>query len=438
MSNKGLLKNIASLGAVQIANYVFPLISIPIISRIIGPDKFGVINYAIAFISYFTLLISYGFDLTATRRVVKDPQNVILRSRIFSEVFYAKILLFSLSVILFSICLFIVPPLMAEKSVAIYTFLFCIGTVFTQNWLFQGMNELPKVAILNLISKFLFTFAILLIVQKKADYVWQPLLSAIIQISIALASFYWAKIRYHLTFVKVSLKDIIDLLLNERTVFFSLVAVSLYTTTNTVVLGLMTNETQVGYYTAGQRLIDVASTVINIPLSQALYPFIGMAFAESKEIGILTVQKIIPLIVFFTVIMAFGMLIFGPIVLKWFYGNSFSPSVPVFQIIAFVPFVIALSNVFGIQIMLNLNMDKIFFKITAGGAIIGIILNIIMVHYLGSIGTALNWLVVELYITMTMYLVLKARNVNPIDLKQFNPKLIINQLKGILIIFGKK
>ena len=68
-SKKGVLKNVFSLGVVQLCNYVFPFITVPIVSRIIGPDKFGVINFAAVFMTYFTLLINFGFDLSATRAI---------------------------------------------------------------------------------------------------------------------------------------------------------------------------------------------------------------------------------------------------------------------------------------------------------------------------------------------------------------------------------
>ena len=74
-SRKQLTRNVFSLTVVQIATYVLPLISVPVISRIIGPGKYGAINFAAAFIVYFNLLISYSFDFTATRKIAKDPDN---------------------------------------------------------------------------------------------------------------------------------------------------------------------------------------------------------------------------------------------------------------------------------------------------------------------------------------------------------------------------
>ncbi|MCF0062714.1 flippase [Dyadobacter chenwenxiniae] len=438
MSKKGLFQNIISLGVVQVTNYALPLITVPVISRILGPDKFGVISYAASFMAYFTLLIGYGFDLTATRKISKDPANTSLRNQVFNEVFACKLLLFLISTFIFIICLFSFPPLALEKKVAVFSFIACIGTVFTQNWLFQAMQDLPKIAWLSLISKLLFTFTILIVVQQREDYVWQPLVTSLIQIVVAVSSYIWAVRKYNLRFHKVGLGEIFNLLWEEKVVFFSLMVISLYTTSNIIILGLFQSETQVGYYSAAQKLMEVARSVITLPLAMALYPYIGKAFGEGKDVGLRTVHRILPVIVLFTAISGVAMLLTGPMVLKMFYGNKFEPSIPVFQLLTFIPLIIALSNVFGIQIMMNLKMDKQFFRITASCAIISVILNVFMVQKIGYIGTAINWLVTEIVITISMYIVLRRNGINPIDARQFAPSAIYSQLQPVILKLSKR
>lgn len=419
MSKGKILKNVASLGIVQVANLILPLISIPVISRIIGPEKFGVVNYAATFVGYFTLLIDYGFNFTATRKISQNPENKELRNLVFSEVIYAKIFLFIISVFLFLIALYYVEPLCLEKKVAIFTFLTCIATVFTQNWFFQAMQDLSNVALLNFLSKLLFTVFVLLLVRHRYDYIWIPLLTSLVTVLVSFISYYWGIKKYRIKLISVSLKRIIIILKEENLIFFSTVVISLYTTTNVVILGMLQSQEDVGFYTAAQKLIIIAMGVINMPLAQAFYPFIGNAFGESKEKGIQTVHKLLPIIVIFTILVGLGMLIFGSLGIKMLYGKQFLPSIPVFNILIIIPLLVGLSNIFGIQIMMNLKMDKIFFYITSGGSILGILLNVIMTYWLGYIGTAWNWVLVECYITITMYLVLRKKDLNPIDWKQF-------------------
>ncbi|HEY4874768.1 MAG TPA: flippase [Puia sp.] len=430
-SKKNLLKNIVSLGIVQIATYVLPLISVPIISRIIGPGKYGIINFAVAYIAYFNLIITYSFDFTATRKIAKDPDNDEYRSKVFSEVFYTQCLLFIFSTITFTILIFIVPELRANLTVIVFSYFVCIAALFTQNWLFQAMQDLSKVALLNLISKLLFTITILLVVRRKEDYIWQPFLIGIIQIIIAIWSFIWALKSYKIKLIKIPIPKCLDVLWQERIVFFSLIFVNFYSSTNVVILGLYQNAEQVGYFSAAQRLIIIAQSVLAIPLAQAFYPFIGKAFGENRKLGLQMVQKIIPLIILFIGCSSLLMFILGPFVIKIFYGAKFEEAIPVFQILAIVPLIFSLNNVLGIQIMMNLGMDKYFFKITAVTGILSVLLNLVMIKQWGYIGITFNWLATEIFLFVTMYIILKREKLNPINILYFKPSVIGKYLQPI-------
>jgi PST family polysaccharide transporter len=147
---------------------------------------------------------------------------------------------------MFVLCL----PLHNELAVAVFSFLISFASVFNQNWLFQAFQELSKVAILNFISKLLFTLSVILLIRNEQDYTWQPLLTSTIQICTAIFSFVWAIKRYKIRLCKIPVSQVLVLLWSEKVVFFSMVLISLYTTTNTVVLGLFRPAQEVGYYTA--------------------------------------------------------------------------------------------------------------------------------------------------------------------------------------------
>jgi len=423
-SKKQLTKNIFSLTVVQIATYVLPLISVPVISRIIGPGKYGIINFAAAYIVYFNLLISYSFDFTATRKIARDPDNEENRNVVFSEVFYTQCLLFVFAAIVFIILLYIVPELRANKTIVVYSFFVCVAALFTQNWLFQAMQDLSKVALFNMISRLLFTISILIVVRKNDDYIWQPFLIGVIQTGVAIWSFIWAFKKYKIKWVKISLMRCWLVLWEDRIMFFSLVVVNLYTTTNIFILGLYQNSKEVGFYTAGQRLIVIVQSILTMPFSQAFYPFIGKAFGNNRSDGIVIVQKLIPLIMVFTGMAVICILLFGHYVIRLFYGNSFEPASTVFKILAFIPLISALSNILGIHVMLNLGMDKYFFRITACGAVISVVMNILTIRRWGYLETAANWLITEIFILASMFFVLRMKGIHTINLKYFKQNLL--------------
>lgn len=420
LSKKGLVKNVFSLGLIQVANYVFPFITVPVVSRIIGPDKFGVINFAAAFIAYFTILINFGFDLSATRAIAANRNNLEERNKIFNQVIVAKLLLFAVSVLLFTASLYLVPQLRQEKQVAIFSFLICFSWVITPNWLYQGMQEMSRVALFNLATKVIFTVVILLVIREKQDYIWQPLAISVAQIIVGVFSFAYAIRRYNINLRGSAISPVLRLLWNERVIFFSMVVINLYTTTNVVLLGFLQPAEQVGYYTAGWRLIIILQTLISIPLSQSLFPFVGSAFSKSREKGLDVVKQLFPVVTVVTASAVLCLWLFGPILISMLYGEKFEPSIAVFRILAFVPMIIGWSNLLGIQTMINLKMDKMFFRITLIGAVLSIALNFAMVTALGYIGTAWSWLITEIFITTCMYLALMRKGVNVLHLKYFS------------------
>lgn len=413
-------KNLASLGIIQFANVLMPLLSVPIISRIIGPDKFGAINYVAAFVTYFTILIGYGFNLTATRRIAVDPDNQKLRNTVFSEVFYCQAILLFVSVAIFSGLVFTVPNLASDKKLAYVSILFCVSTVLTQNWLFQAMRALSKIAILNLSGKFIYLISVLVIIESEEDYYWQPLALSLSQICVSICSFIWAKKKYQLQLTAFNYSHCIAILKKDKSVFFSIILNSFYTTANIVILGLFQSDKEVGFYSSGQKLIMMAQMMIVLPLSQILYPIIGKSLFEDRKKGIEIIQKLAAPILFTTTLLGISILIIGPFFLPLFYGEEFKKATLGFQILCFIPLLTALNNLMGIQIMINIGMDKIYLKLILFGSIFSIISNIYMANIWGYIGTSLNWTITELIIFILLFTKLKQSNINifnPIFLK---------------------
>ncbi|MEO5979836.1 MAG: flippase [Chryseolinea sp.] len=427
ISKRTLTRNISSTVLVQLANYVFPMISVPIIVRIIGPDKYGMISFAQAIITYFTLVINYSFNFTATRQVAQYRDNKDALNRIFSTVFGTKLFLFLISTVLFFSCFLVFPIFKDNAKVFLSTYLVCVAWVITPDWFYQGMSELHRAAVFNLITKVVFTGLILIIIHQPDDFYWQPLAFSISQLVVSGVSWRWAMRRYNLTLKLPEIQSIFNTIYEDRMIFFSSVVISLYTSTNIIVLAALASTTEVGYFSAAQKFITIAQAVITIPLSQSIFPLVSQAFGEGEIQGIQTVKRITPYVTLATFAIGIGMLVLGPSIVVFYYGDKFESSKRMFQIMALVPFVISISNLYGIQLMLNLKMDKVFFKIVAAGAAFSLISNAIMTQAFNGIGSSLSWLITECFISLTMGLILFRRDIQIFSWTQF--RMVINDLK---------
>ena len=131
--------NVASLFSVHVANMLLPLLTVPYVVRIIGPERLGLLNFSQAYIAYFTLIINYGFDTAAVRSVATNRTDKEQISQIFSEVMARKAWLLIGSTIVFGILSYFVPEFREHLFLHVCTYLGCIGTALFPVWLYQAM-----------------------------------------------------------------------------------------------------------------------------------------------------------------------------------------------------------------------------------------------------------------------------------------------------------
>ncbi|MCL9809127.1 oligosaccharide flippase family protein [Flavobacterium luminosum] len=434
MLQKKLIQNIFSLGIIQIVNFIFPLITIPYLSRIIGPSGYGIINYATAFVGYFSLLIFYGFDLTATRRISQDPYDFKNINAVFLDVINSRIILFIIAVFLFIFSLLTINPLQRDVLVSVILFIGTISSLLSPQYIFQGTQNLVIYAKINFIRGSLNTVLVFLLIKKPEDYYWIVILSSSFSILFNLFLLIYAIKKYQLKFKWKKINESIKLLYKESRIFLSTVLISLYTTTNVVILGFFADSKELGYYTTSQNFILIVISVLSIPISTSLFPYIGNKLSESREDGLRIIKNVIPIIFYIYFFASLFILIFAPFLVKLIYGDLFAPAVLALRITSFMPLMIGLSNVFGIQIMLNVKLDKAFFRITAICSFIGVLLGVIMSSRFGYLGTAWNVIIIETIVTLLMYLYLRKEKIYIVNRNSFHPKNLLRTVNDVIKI----
>ncbi len=434
MLQKKLIQNIFSLGIIQIVNFIFPLITIPYLSRIIGPSGYGIINYATAFVGYFSLLIFYGFDLTATRRISQGPYDFKNINAVFLDVINSRIILFIIAVFLFIFSLLTINPLQRDVLVSVILFIGTISSLLSPQYIFQGTQNLVIYAKINFIRGLLNTGLVFLLIKKPEDYYWIVILSSSFSILFNLFLLVYAIKKYQLKFKWKKINESIKLLYKESRIFLSTVLISLYTTTNVVILGFFADSKELGYYTTSQNFILIVISVLSIPISTSLFPYIGNKLSESREDGLRIIKNVIPIIFYIYFFTSLFILIFAPFLVKLIYGDLFAPAVLALRITSFMPLMIGLSNVFGIQIMLNVKLDKAFFRITAICSFIGVLLGVIMSSRFGYLGTAWNVIIIETIVTLLMYLYLRKEKIYIVNRNSFHPKNLLRTVNDVIKI----
>lgn len=421
---KVLLANFFSLSGLQVANNVLPLITLPYIVRVIGVEYFGLVSFAQAFVIFFNIFVKYGFDYSATREISVKRDRPGELSRIVSMVLGAKLILLLVSTVIFLAIILFIPRFREDFLLYVFTYLLVIGVAMFPTWLFQGMEKLTSSAIFNFIIKLGFTISIFVFIRQEEDYIYIPLINGIGNVTVGTVALIYAYKVFNIRTVFPALGELIDTIKKGWTIFASMLVINLYTTSNAFLLGLLAGNIYVGYFSAAEKVVKALQSLLLLPLSQTLYPHIGNALHRSYENGILMLKRLTFLIGGVTFLASAVLLIFAKPAILIIFGSDFDHAVTALRVIVFLPFIIGIGNVFAVQGLLNLKLDRQFFTITGIGAVISISLNFLLVPFLYEVGTSIAWLAAESFITAASFVVLFKKGINLLDfsvLKKYVP-----------------
>ncbi len=409
-------RNVFSLYMLQFANYILPFITMPYLVRVLGPEKFGFVAFGQSMMAYLVLLVNYGFDWSATRAIATERNNLQQVGHIACNVWAAKLLLCVLSFIIL-VGLTILVPRFWEMSILLYIlFGIVVGNALFPQWLFQGLERMVTISTINLVMKIVITAFIFILVHEPEDFLKYAGLLGGQWFGAGILGFLWSIWRFRIRIELPRWRDIIQVLREGWAIFLSTAAISFYTTGNAFILGLLTNNMIVGYYSAAERIVKALHSLVS-PLSQGFYPRVSSKASLGKEEGLHWARRALIFIGGMGAIISVGLLAGTPFIVKILLGSQYEPSIPVMRILSFLPFLIALSNVFGVQVMLPFHLDKPFLVILMIAGIINVLLAFVFVPLWQAVGMAIAVTLTEFYVTTSMFFYLQVKGLSIISYK---------------------
>ena len=405
--NKKLIENMASLFTLKGAEYIISFITLPYLLRVLGPEKFGAIAFAQAIITYGNLLVDYGFNLTAPRDIARCDKKDIPKE--FAAFYGAKLVLL-LPILLFGTLLIALFREYLDILLMLCVLPSLIGNVIFPVWYFQGIQEMRFITIFNLIARTVSVIAIFAFVTAQSDYRLAAFLQSVTPIVAGLISLMVLHHKSPEIFLIPSWCNIKIKFREGWDIFLSTMFISLYTNSNVFILGIMTNDTVVGYYSAANKLIMAVNGVMG-PISSAIFPHISALYKESRERAISFLHKIIRYIGGGSFLVSLATFILAEPIVHIIMGDSYEESILILRILSFFPFVVSLSNIFGVQTMVTFGMQNIFSRILMLSAMLNFALIFPLIYFGQGVGLSITVMLVETFVTVTMYLILRKNGI---------------------------
>lgn len=411
MKNTRLLENIFSMVTLRAMEYILSFILVPYLLRVLGPAQYGAIAFMQGIIGYFSLCINYGFSLIAPRDIAQAKESDI--PRLFSAYFWAMVFLWLLvSVVFFAgyQLLLLVYPVTLDLPLFFAVYTSVIGLVIFPIWYFQGIQQMRYITILNLSGRMVTMLLLFLLVRSPDDYVMAAFLMSCTPLFAGLLS--W-KVIHDISpgiLQKPAWQDLRAAYRDGWQIFVSSLAVNLYTTSDIVILGVLTNDTIVGYYSGADKLIGCIKQAVGA-VNAAVYPYISKVMQESIERGLHFLKKQLLVYIVLGVLGGAVLCVLSPWGIPWLLGEKYIPSIAPLQVMAFVPLVVAMSNVMGYETMLPLGMEKLYSKVLISASVFNLIIIYPLISWNGAEGTAFAVLCTETFVTVVMAVILWKRRI---------------------------
>mgnify|MGYP001494689976 CR=1 FL=1 len=279
-----ILESLTSLSIVQLANYIMPLVLIPYLAKTIGIEKYGIILVAQSFSMYFKVILDYGFNLTATKQIAGCLGNRKGIDEIYIAIMLAKLGMLPIVSGAYMAIVYIVPALSAHYRVYFYTLIYVVGDALTPVWFFQGIERMRYIAVISILPKMLYVFAVILTVSKPSEYLSVPLyygLSSLL--SAAFAMFILSYVyKYRLPFRCVNISVVKRSIKEGYYVFLSLLLSTILSNTPTVLAGVYLDAKWCGIFAISERLLSGIKNIIAV-MSVGVFPRLSSVIKQGKK-----------------------------------------------------------------------------------------------------------------------------------------------------------
>lgn len=400
MSTTSVKKNIIINTVYQVLCIIVPFITVPYVSRILGPEGIGVYSYTHSLVVYFTMFAALGTMSYGSREIARLRDNKKEISKAFWEIEMLTIITSSVCIILwvaFSLIYHVYTNYMVILTLLI------INVMFDISWLYSGLEKFKYTVIINSICKILGIGAIFLLVNDKNDVSTYIMITSLVTLIGTITMWMFLP----KTVDKVPFRGLkIKKHFKETLVYFiPTIAASIYTILDKTLIGLITKDlSENGYYEQATKIVDVCKTVSFVALNTVLGSRIAYLYVKKKydEIKV-RIGNSINYIFFISFGIMFGLFGVSDRFVPLFFGSEFIKASLYIKLLSPVILIIGISNCLGSHYYTPAGLRKKSAMYIVTGAVINLILNIILIPHFKGVGAIISTIIAETTISFLYF-----------------------------------
>jgi O-antigen/teichoic acid export membrane protein len=382
--------------SLTVTNILFPLLSFPYASRILGLEGIGKVQLATSFAQYFALFAALGIPVYGVQEIAKIRHNKIKLNAVFSELLSIYFVTSLIAAAAYAAVIFSVPYFRPNIEVYAYAGLTILLGFSSIDWLYSGLEDFKSLAVRTIFVKLTALVILFVFVRTAADFKLYLLITIFSLMGNNMINFLMINGKAALVMPG---REMIRHLKPLLYIFSTSIAASMYMILDTVLLGFFSDEKAVGLYTAAIKLSKVSLPFIT-SAGTVMIPQISKAMAQNDQQGVQSLlNRPFHFIVLFSVPVVAGLILLAPEFVLVFSGEQFRAAAYCMRIVAWLPLLVGLGYFFAIVVLVPGGHYKEMFYSVLGGVFLCLLLSFLLVPRYRETGTAIANVSSELLVT---------------------------------------
>lgn len=413
----------------QILLIILPLITAPYISRTLGATAVGIYSYTNSVAYYFLIVAMLGIANHGNRCVAAVREDRERLNKVFSSIFMLQATMFLIALAAYTVySLFICKD---NNVIALIQILYVASGLFDISWLFFGLEKFKLTVTRNIVIKLITVLCMFVFVHTPED-LWKY--TVIMSASTLLSQIYlWVYVNQYVSFVRVTLNDVLYNLKPVLILFVPVLAYSIYKVMDKIMLGTMSTYAEVGYYQNAEKIVNIPMGIITA-LGTVMLPRMSNIIAKGDVEK--TEQYIRASIKFVTLLcsaIAFGLMGISAVLAPVYLGEEFYPCSSIIVLLSVTVFFIAWANVIRTQYLIPYHYDSVYLISTIVGAALNLMINYALIPRYQSDGAAIGTIVAEFSVMFIQIMAVRRRMPVWRYIVQYIPVLIIGFVMMITV-----
>ena len=375
------------------SQFIFPLITFPYISRVLHAGGTGKITFATSVANYFLMVASLGIPTYGIRACAQVRNNKEKLSKTVQELLIINFITTILTVIAYVACIFLVPRFRNDEILFLINGINIVLNMIGMNWLYQALEQYDYITIRSVSFKIISVLLMLVLVRKKEDYITYAAITVFAAVGSNLLNALRAR-----KYIDFEFKGNYNFQRHIKPIFILFaqsLAVSIYTNLDTVMLGFMKTDVDVGYYNAAIKIKTVLVSLVT-SLGNVLLPRMSLYAKEHRNDEFL---KTMSLAINFTMLISIPISLyfstFASETIAFLAGSEFVGAVQAMRIITISIIPIGLTGILGVQVLTAIEKEKYVLYSVIIGAVVDFVLNLLFIQSMGAAGAALSTVIAE-------------------------------------------